>query len=148
MTDSLNDSAAQKVLEEVRVLVVDASQLDRESTLALFNKLGIRHIHTAETGSVAIAKVKDALAARKPFHLVLIDAKTPVQDGLSFLEWMQSYAKLRQPKVIVSTCSNERRDLRDFINLRVNAFIEKPLALDHFKTKLLECLHLMGRTAA
>jgi CheY-like chemotaxis protein len=88
-----------------------------------------------------IARCKDGCAAMKyleglsPYddrsqfplpHLVLLDLKIPLRNGLEVLRWVRSHDGLKSQIVIVLSSSAESRDVKEAYRCNVNAYLVKP----------------------
>jgi CheY-like chemotaxis protein len=62
-------------------------------------------------------------------HLVLLDLKIPLHNGLEVLRWLRSNDNLKSQIVVVLTSSSETRDLREAYLLNVNAYLVKPSSI-------------------
>jgi len=140
MSSKIPDSNLQKRLNTFNALVVDDSHFDRELAIAILRKMGIGHIQTAENGNVAATKIENALSARKPFDIILIDSRMPGQNGLNLLKWIREESKIQDQFVIVTTGTSDIKDVQQFIELKNVKFVIKPLSYDVLKAKILETL--------
>jgi CheY-like chemotaxis protein len=88
-----------------------------------------------------IARCKDGCSAMRyleglsPFddrrqfprpHLVLLDLKIPLRNGLEVLRWVRSQDELKSQIVVILTSSAESRDVREAYQCNVNAYLVKP----------------------
>ena len=88
--------------------------------------------------------VKDGVEAMEFLHrqgkyahaslpdLVLLDLNLPKKDGREVLAEIKEDPKLRLIPVVVMTTSEAERDLIKTYGLHANAYVVKPLDLDHF----------------
>jgi chemotaxis family two-component system response regulator Rcp1 len=99
----------------------------RESTLPL-------HLTVMENGEQALAFVRRSgpyAAAVRP-DLILSDLHLPRKNGHEVLWELKSDPTLRAIPVVVLTSSEAPEDIRQSYTLQANAYIVKPLELDHF----------------
>jgi two-component system chemotaxis response regulator CheY len=130
------------LLAQLSVLVVEDSVFDRELAVATIKKIGIRKVHVAENGSSAVAKIQNALAVRRPFDIIFLDARMPVQDGVSLLKWIRNEPKLRDQIVIMTSASSAIAEVAELIDLGISSYVVKPLTVDVLQTKIYEALSL------
>ena len=68
-----------------------------------------------------------------PPHLVLLDLKLPMVDGLEVLKRLKADPRTRTIPVVVLTSSKEERRLVAGYNLGANSYIQKPVDFDRFR---------------
>gem|GEM_PF-1818626 len=134
-------------LSRVRILLVEDSQIDRDVALASLRKLGATSVQVAETGSLALGKIQNALEIRKPFDLILLDAKMPGQDGIAVLKSLRSQLKTKSTPVIMITASAHSDEVSEFIGMGISGYIVKPFQLEVLKTKLLEAIAVLKKSS-
>jgi two-component system, chemotaxis family, response regulator Rcp1 len=64
--------------------------------------------------------------------MILLDLNIPKKDGREVLEEIKQDPVLRYVPVVVLTTSNAEQDIVKTYNLKVNAYINKPVDFDHF----------------
>jgi two-component system, chemotaxis family, response regulator Rcp1 len=69
--------------------------------------------------------------ATKP-DMILLDLNIPKKDGREVLEEIKQDPVLRYVPVVVLTTSNAEQDIVKTYNLKVNAYINKPVDFDRF----------------
>ncbi len=79
------------------------------------------------TGRYATRDIKD-----QP-HVILLDIKLPLIDGLEVLRRIKQDQRTRTVPVVMLTSSREERDLIESYRLGVNSYIVKPVDFDQFK---------------
>ncbi len=86
----------------MRVLVVDDHDTAREITADIATRLGLE-VATAADGRAALDAILEAEVRGKPYHLLLIDWKMPVMDGLETLRQLATQHLLQIPAAIMVT---------------------------------------------
>jgi two-component system response regulator len=66
-------------------------------------------------------------------HVILLDIKLPLVDGLEVLRRIKQDPRTRTVPVVMLTSSREERDLIESYRLGVNSYIVKPVDFDQFK---------------
>jgi two-component system, chemotaxis family, response regulator Rcp1 len=64
--------------------------------------------------------------------MILLDLNIPKKDGREVLEEIKQDESLRYVPVVVLTTSNAEQDIVKTYNLKVNAYINKPVDFDRF----------------
>ena len=67
-------------------------------------------------------------------RLVLLDLKLPKVDGLEVLRAIKNHPNTKTIPVVVLTSSNEERDLIESYQTGANAYIQKPVDFDQFRS--------------
>ncbi|MCP5141754.1 MAG: response regulator [Gammaproteobacteria bacterium] len=126
-------------LSELRVLIVDDSETNREILshyLASWN-VGF---DTANDAFEALDRMRAAVAASRPYQVVLLDMQMPNLDGGSLAEYVKADPALRDADlVVVSSTGLDSKELRD---IGVRYAITKPVRQSLIRDILLE---LSGR---
>jgi two-component system response regulator len=77
-------------------------------------------------------RYQDRAIADHP-HVILLDIKLPLIDGLEVLRRIKSDERTRTIPVVMLTSSREERDLIESYRLGVNSYIVKPVDFNQFK---------------
>ncbi|MBT8173838.1 MAG: response regulator [Nitrosopumilus sp.] len=94
-------------------------------------KLGYHHIHTCDTGAVAMATISD-LISQNQVPIVLLDYMLPDMDAHSLLT--QILEKQPDIRVILETATEKSDEgIKDLIRLGVCHYIEKPIRFENLK---------------
>jgi two-component system response regulator len=72
--------------------------------------------------------------AFEPPRLILLDLKLPKVDGLDVLRALKSNPRTKAIPIVVMTSSKEERDLVESYKLGVNAYVQKPVGFEEFRT--------------
>jgi len=65
-------------------------------------------------------------------HVILLDIKLPLIDGIEVLRRIKADERTRTIPVVMLTSSHEERDLVESYRLGVNSYIVKPVDFDQF----------------
>lgn len=113
---------------ELKVLVVDDNASDRLIVGAILRKLKARVVQEAEHGSIAEAKIHNALEMNEPFDLLILDWNMPNANGLQLLHFLRkNIRERRRPKVIIMTASAEQDVVETAVAHGADDFIVKPV---------------------
>jgi len=69
-----------------------------------------------------------------PPRLILLDLKLPKVDGLEVLRVVKNDPRTKAIPIVVMTSSKEERDLVESYKLGVNAYVQKPVGFDAFRS--------------
>jgi two-component system response regulator len=70
----------------------------------------------------------------EPPRLILLDLKLPKVDGLEVLRAVKSDPRTKAIPIVVMTSSKEERDLVESYKLGVNAYVQKPVGFEEFRS--------------
>jgi two-component system, response regulator len=123
----------------VDILMVEDNPNDEELTLHELRKYHLANkIQVVRDGQEALEYVfctgryQDRAITDQP-HVILLDIKLPLIDGLEVLRRIKSDVRTRTIPVVMLTSSREERDLIESYRLGVNSYIVKPVDFDQFK---------------
>ena len=123
----------------VDILMVEDNRNDEELTLHELRKYHLTNkIQVVRDGQEALDYVfcTGSFASRdihdQP-HVILLDIKLPLIDGLEVLRRIKKDERTRTIPVVMLTSSREERDLVESYRLGVNSYIVKPVDFDQFK---------------
>ena len=122
----------------VDILMVEDNPDDERLTLRAFakNKLTNR-IHVVRDGQEALdyvfctGRYADRKITDRP-HVILLDIKLPLIDGIEVLRRIKADERTRTIPVVMLTSSREERDLVETYRLGVNSYIVKPVDFEQF----------------
>ncbi len=117
------------------ILVVDDNPGDVRLTREALKEAQVSHdLTVVQDGIEALSWLKKEgphADAPRP-DLILLDLNLPKKSGRDVLTVIKQDASLRRIPVLVLTTSNADEDLLRSYELHANAYIEKPLDMDHF----------------
>lgn len=123
----------------VDILMVEDNRDDEELTLHALRKYRLaNNIQVVRDGQEALEYVfcTGRYASRSiedwP-HVILLDIKLPLVDGLEVLRRIKEDPRTRTIPVVMLTSSREERDMVQSYRLGVNSYIVKPVDFDQFK---------------
>lgn len=127
---------------EIEILLVEDNESDAE--------LAVRELRRHKFANRIVvlgdgAEALDFVFCRGTYHersfthppkLILLDVKLPKVDGLQVLAAIKNDPRTRAIPVVIMTSSNEERDLVEGYKLGVNAFIQKPVDFEEFRSAI------------
>lgn len=75
---------------------------------------------------------------QRPPRLILLDLKLPKVEGLEVLRAIKSDPRTKAIPVVIMTSSREERDLVESYKVGVNAYVQKPVDFEQFRTVVKE----------
>ncbi|MEW5756362.1 MAG: response regulator [Pseudomonadota bacterium] len=108
-------------MAELRVLVVDDSDISRAMVVRLLHKIGIEEIVQAENGAQAVE-----LLARTNFDLVITDYNMPEMDGRELVRYIRHSPDHRALPVLMITAEHDEEILAAVYKEGVSAICDKP----------------------
>ncbi len=121
--------------QPIEILLVEDNPGDARLALEALKESKIRNnLHHVTDGVEAMKflRQQEKHAGVPPPDLVLLDLNMPRMDGREVLEEIKGDPDLRALPVVVLTTSEAERDLVKSYDLHANAYIVKPIDLDHF----------------
>jgi two-component system chemotaxis response regulator CheY len=115
----------------LKVLVVDDQASVRAMTRIALEKLGIRMIHEAENGQVALNT-----AMAQPIDLIISDYNMPEMDGVNLLRAVRGHLAIRKVPFILVTGRGDRELVVKAAQAGVNNYIVKPFDEATLRQKL------------
>ena len=122
----------------VDILMVEDNPDDEQLTLRAFAKHHLTNkVHVVRDGQEALDYVfcngqyANRSISDHP-HVVLLDIKLPLIDGIEVLRRIKADERTRTIPVVMLTSSHEERDLVETYRLGVNSYIVKPVDFDQF----------------
>jgi len=135
----------QALLRDVRALVVDDSATARIALCEMLASLGMR-ADSAASGEQCLALLAGAEGAGRPYQVVLMDYLMPGLDGMQTIrrirQCAQEHGHAGPPPAIlmISACSRDTV-MEEEGELRVDAFLHKPVGPALLYHSLLQALH-------
>ncbi len=114
-------------LRDRRVLVVDDDPLAREMLVTALTGWSL-NVSEANSGTAALAAIRDATAVAKPFELVLMDWKMPGRNGVEIAAAIRSGAGEVRPPIVIMVSAFGRADVFDAAKRAgIAGFLVKPV---------------------
>ncbi len=126
--------------EGIEILLVEDNPDDAELTLLTLQKERLaNNIRVARDGQEALDYLFcEGEFASRPIDqlpkLVLLDLKLPKIDGLDVLRRIKQDPRTKAVPVVILTSSKEEKDITEGYHLGVNAYVQKPVAYDQFRS--------------
>lgn len=119
--------------KDVRLLLVEDDEVNREVAQKFLRKMGITHITEAENGQIALD-----LLAEQSFDLILMDCQMPEMDGFSTTENIrQAEQETGKHIPIIATTANAMvGDREKCLNAGMDNYLSKPLQLQALQSTL------------
>ena len=129
----------------VRVVVVEDNLDDRDLLIRQLRKAKIdAHVKFLTDGKEALDFLSH-LPAALPFHdliAIFLDLKLPGMNGVDLLRAIRSLPRVQNIPVIIMTSSLDPRDFEKCQELKVAAFVPKPITFDSFSKAITGLTHL------
>ena len=120
------EKQARPTLPNVPVLIVDDNEINRRLFLELLSRWQMQPT-AVNGGAAALEMLRSAMAAKRPYALVLLDANMPDLDGYAVAESMTHDAALSGTPIIMLTSSGERGDCARYRQLGIDVCLIKPV---------------------
>jgi signal transduction histidine kinase/CheY-like chemotaxis protein len=114
------------VLQGVATLVVDDNSTNRLMLEELLSHWGMKPT-LAENGKRGIATLEQTDAAGAAYPLILLDSHMPDMDGFSFAKRVKSDPRFKGAIIMMLTSGGQRGDALRCRDLRISAYLVKPL---------------------
>jgi signal transduction histidine kinase/DNA-binding response OmpR family regulator len=123
-------------LRHLKVLVVDDNATNRRILEEML--LGWHMVPTlVESAPEALATLRAAEQARKPYNLLLTDVQMPVMDGFTLTEAIKKDAAIAGLTVVMLTSAGRPGDAARCRELGVAAYISKPIRRSELRSTIL-----------
>jgi len=126
-------------LAGVPVLVVDDNASSRCTLQGILTTWGM-DVEPAEDAGAALAALRTARAAGRPFRLVMADVQMPGTDGFALAAEIKRDPELGQATILMLTSAGQRGDAARCRALGVAAYLTKPIPRSELRTALLGAL--------
>src|SRR5262249_28257842 len=107
-----------------RVLVVDDTATQRRVLALQLECFGLE-VSSAESAPVALAMLREAQIAKRPFSLALVDHRMPDIDGAQLCGSINASPELQATRLVLLTSSRAREEV--FASLGIAACLPKPV---------------------
>jgi two-component system, chemotaxis family, response regulator Rcp1 len=117
----------------IEILLVEDNPADVRLTIEALKDAGVpNRLHVARDGVEAIQMLKNPTGQVPRPDLILLDLNLPRKDGREVLAEVKQDEALCHIPVLILTTSQAEQDIVHSYRLRANAFITKPVEIDHF----------------
>ena len=127
---------AQKRLENLKLLVVEDNELNRQVAQELLTLEGAQ-VDLAEGGIVGVATV---LAGQVDYDLVLMDLQMPDIDGLEATRRIRSHGAFRDLPILAMTANVSAEDRLACAAAGMNGHLGKPIDIDRVVASIIQAL--------
>ncbi|MFW1677179.1 response regulator [Pontibacter sp. JAM-7] len=121
--------------DQLRVLIVDDSNMARKLIRRVLSGLGIENFTEAEDGSAAMTELTE-----KEFDLVVTDYNMPQVNGLELTEFIRSSAQHAHLPILMVSSEANQAHLQNISRAGVNALTDKPFEPDTIRQILTRIL--------
>lgn len=125
-----------------RVLIIDDDQ-DLLMSFKEYFELEAYEVLLARNGKEAL-DLLDSTEEKKLPDLIFLDHRMPVMDGTGFSRSRKSHPKIKDIPVVLTSAGGKMKSLMDEVD--ADAYLEKPLSLDHLQRLSLHFIHRRGET--
>jgi CheY-like chemotaxis protein len=132
-------AALEATSPPIQVLLVEDNPGDVRLIREALKKSRFKlNISVARDGEQALAFMRrqGAYADSPRPEFVLLDLNMPKKDGRAVLAEMKNDPSLRKIPVVIFTSSEAENDINMSYSLHANAYVSKPIEIDHFETVL------------
>jgi CheY-like chemotaxis protein len=136
---SPTESMDAPTLAGKRILVVDDNSTNRRVLQLLLESWGCRAT-AASSGSEGLETLRNAVAAGKPFDLLLLDVQMPGMDGMQVAHTIAGDANYGTPKIVLLSSLGTKREIDPQNASRCDACLTKPVKQSLLMDVLLDLL--------
>ena len=124
----------KRMLSESRVLVVEDNEINQIVIKEQLKEIGVS-VELANNGALGLAKVKSAIARKKPFDLIFMDCHMPVMDGLAATKEIRELGETIP--IIALTANALSGEKEKCLRAGMDDFISKPVGV----SRLGDCIN-------
>jgi len=125
-----------------RVLIIDDDH-DLLMSFKEYFELEAYDVLLARNGKEAL-DLLDSTEEKMLPDLIFLDHRMPVMDGTGFSRSRKSHPRIKDIPVVLTSASGKMKSLMDEVD--ADAYLEKPLSLDHLQRLSLHFIHRRGET--
>ncbi|MAO07086.1 MAG: hybrid sensor histidine kinase/response regulator [Alteromonas sp.] len=124
----------KNTFKNAKVLVVEDNEINQIVIKEQLKEIGL-NVEVAENGEVGVAKVTNAINAKVPYTLILMDCHMPVMDGITATKHIR---RLDGEVPIIALTANAMPSEKDkCLQAGMNDFISKPVGISRLRDRLL-----------
>ena len=86
--------------------------------------------------------MQEAVEAKQPFGLILLDMQMPEMDGFGLAEQIKDCPQFSRPTIMMLTSANQRGDMERSRNLGLAAYLVKPVRPSDLLEAIMAALRL------
>ena len=128
-------------LRGLSVLVVDDNPTNRRILQRMLTKWGMKPT-LVDSGSQALAAIRQASEANSMFQLVLVDSEMPEMNGFALSVLLKHDQACAKSLVMMVTSDNQRGDAARCRELGIKSYLVKPIMADDLLRSILIALEL------
>jgi CheY-like chemotaxis protein len=126
-------------LRGLPVLVVDDNETNRR-VLSGFLRMWKMRPKAVDSGPAAIAELRCSVTNGEPYPLMLVDQMMPEMDGFALVEELQKEPGLAPSTIMMLTSADRQADAARCRNLRIAAYLVKPVHADELQIAIMAAL--------
>jgi CheY-like chemotaxis protein/GAF domain-containing protein/two-component sensor histidine kinase len=128
LTEHVRQPRLPTKLRNMRVLVVDDSQIARQTLMTSLESLSL-NVSLTSRGEDALVMLEQAAEEGEPYELVLMDWKMPGIDGIEAARRIKAHPYLpKTPLIIMTTAHNREGVARRAKEVGLDGFLIKPVS--------------------
>lgn len=124
---------------DTKILLAEDTDVTRAIIMKMIAKLGYTNVMQVADGAAAKIEIDKAVAAKKPFQLIISDWNMPELSGLALLKKLRGDAAMHAVPFVILTSNNEKEQVMEAIRAGVNAYLAKPFTVEVLERKIAEC---------
>ena len=128
-------------LSNLRVLVVDDNQTNRFILKEYLESWGCLPVE-ATNGKEALSILKESIASKEPFDLLLTDFQMPEMSGFELAEEIRRINDSKEVPIIVLSSAGMRGDAKICADIGIEGYLNKPVRRDDLHKAILLVLGL------
>ena len=128
-------------LRDMPVLVVDDNATNRRILLDFLTRWKMKPT-AVESGAEGLAAMQSALAAKRPFELIILDVMMPDMDGFEVAARIRENRAFARSTIMMLTSGNQRGEGARSRDLGVQGYLVKPVQKDELLQAIVRALRL------
>lgn len=141
--DQQNYITPLEEIQDKKILVIDDLPVNREIFTEHLKAWGCQYDEAANADE-ALTKLREAVTAKSPFDLAIVDMCMPGMDGKALGKIIKSDPALKSVILTLMTSAGSRGDAKDATQIGFSAYLTKPIKQQQF----IDCLQIVFRTEA
>ncbi|GAA3751006.1 hybrid sensor histidine kinase/response regulator [Terriglobus aquaticus] len=126
-------------LHNVRALIVDDNATNRRILERMLVSWGMRPT-CADSAEQGISELLSTRNANDPYELIITDMHMPDVDGFEFVLRVRENTEVKAPTIMMLTSGGRRGDLSRCQELRIAAYLTKPIRSDELKLAIAQAM--------